>query len=71
MRCKCYVHRCGCGHWGIRLDSVIRIMKVSMYCRILFDNQFNLNLLDLDLFYKRCDIIYNISLFLFNIFTFN
>ena len=40
-------------------------------CRILFGNQSNLESLDLDLFYNRCDIIYNISLFLFNIFNFN
>ena len=41
----------GFGHRVIRLDSVIKITKVSM-CSILISNQFKLNFLDLDLFYK-------------------
>ena len=43
----------------IRLDSV---NKITMYCSTLFSNQFNSNLKfpNLDLLYKKCDIIYNI-----------
>ena len=47
------MHKCGCEHRRIRLDSVIKIRCTV----ILFSNQFILILifLNLDFSYKKCD----------------